>query len=68
VSPLIAIKPRDRQPGWLLLDMTDDPEVCAHIIVPHFGPDHNTGIDCWCHPRSELNGDGSETIIHEAAH
>lgn len=50
MSPLIEIALAERECKWLMLDMRDEPEVQACIVVPLFGRNHHAGMDCWCHP------------------
>jgi hypothetical protein len=50
MTPLLQIKPKHRQPGWLCLDMRDDEDVGYVVVIPTFGRDHHCGMDCWCNP------------------
>lgn len=53
MTPVLAIKKRHRRPVWLMIDLRDDDDVEAVVVIPAFGRDHNAGMDCWCHPREE---------------
>ena len=64
MSPVLHIRKRDKQAGWLSIDLQDDDEVGAVVVIPTFGPDHNTGMDCWCHPTSDTEG----MIVHNEQH
>lgn len=61
MTPLICIKPKHRQPGWLTLDFRDDGDIESVIVVPAFGRDHHAGMDCWCCP-----DDYGDYIVHNA--
>jgi hypothetical protein len=60
-SPVIHIRPRDRQDAWLRVDLREDDDVEAMIVIPAFGRDHHALLDCWCCP--ELS-DGM--VVHNA--
>jgi hypothetical protein len=61
MTPLLRIRKRDRQPGWLTLDFRDDEAIGAPVVIPTFGPDHRGGMDCWCCPENEEG-----VIVHNA--
>lgn len=61
MSPLLKIRKRDRQAGWLTIDMRDDEEIGAIAVIPAFGPNHHSGLDCWCCPAIQEG-----VIVHNA--
>lgn len=65
MSPLIKIRKRDRSSQWITLDLTEDEEVAAAIVVPLFGPDHHACGDCWCQPAVLEEG---RLIVHNVQH
>lgn len=63
-TPVIYVKKRDRCSDWLTVDMLEDAEVEAVVVIPMFGPNHNAGFDCWCKPNAALDG----AIVHNVMH
>lgn len=59
----IHIKERNKCNDWLTLDMWEVEDTRAVVVVPMFGPDHLSGIDCWCYPCLE-----GGVIVHNVAH
>ena len=63
MSPMIHVRKKDKQAGWVTIDFQDDEETEAVVVIPTFGPDHNACMDCWCHP-AVVEG----AIVHNEAH
>jgi hypothetical protein len=61
---MICVRKKDKQAGWVSIDFQDDEEIEAVIVIPTFGPDHNAGMDCWCHPERGDEG----VIVHNEHH
>ena len=64
MSPMIHVRKKDKQAGWVTIDFQDDEEIEAVVVIPTFGPDHNACMDCWCHPTLEAEG----LIVHNEHH
>ena len=63
MSAKVCIPKRHRCNEWLTIDFQDQEDVEAVIVIPAFGPDHNAGMDCWCHPNIDEG-----VIVHDVCH
>ncbi len=64
MTPILRVRKRDRIAAWLTLDMRDDEDVGTVVVIPLFGPNHHSGMDCWCQPVMTID----EVIVHQVQH
>jgi hypothetical protein len=63
MSPLLAVDPADRCDEWMTIDLRNEREVEAIVVIPLYGRNHHAGMDCWCNPNVD---DG--VIVHVTTH